>query len=94
MYKGYGQICNFMLYYVIYVGSFFLNHYIPSNLPKLGGLQICEPKGNGFCPFVFFHGNQNEEKTAILIISLFFLSSPPMGKGDMGSREAYREEVG
>ena len=87
----YVTLCYIMLFMWAH---FFLNHCIPSNLPKLGGLQICEPKGNGFCPFVFFHGNQNEEKTAILIISLFFLSSPPMGKGDMGSREAYREEVG
>ena len=53
MYKNYGQICNFILYHVIYVDhSFFLNHCPPSNLPKLGGLQICGP-GKQSLPFCY-----------------------------------------
>lgn len=38
------------------------NHYLPSNLPKLGGLQIFRLKRNGFCLFIFFHGSQIEER--------------------------------
>ena len=91
----YVTLCYIMLFiWALFFFVFFWNHCIPSNLPKLGGLQICEPKGNGFCPFIFFHDNQTKEKTTFLIISLFFLSSPPMGKGEVGSLKAYREEVG
>ena len=81
----YVTLCYIMLFMWVHIFFFFLNHFIPSNIPKLGGLQICEPKGNGFCLFVFIHGNQTEEKTTILIISLFFLSSPSTRKREVGS---------
>ena len=90
--KGkYVTLCYIMLFMGAHFFFFFLNHCIPSNLPKLGGLQIREPKWSGFCLFVFIHGNQTEEKTTILIISLFFLSSPSTRKREVGSWEAYGE---
>ena len=51
---------------------FFWNHCIPSNLPKLGGLQICELKGNGFC--LFFSSMVTKLRKRLHFLSFLFSS--------------------
>ena len=74
MHKSYGQICNFMSYYIIYVGHIFLkNRFLPSNLPNLGGLQICGHRGNGF--FHFISSIVTKQRKGLHFFSFLFFSS-------------------
>lgn len=76
MYKSYGQIFNFISYYIIYVGLifFFLNRFLYSNLPNLGRLQICGPKGNGFFHFISSMVTKLTDDMIAFLLILFFSS--------------------
>ena len=71
MHKIYGQICNIISYYIIYVNRNFLKTIVSLQIANMWPKEI-----NRFCPFVFFHGNQMEEKTTFLVIYFLFLSPP------------------
>ena len=49
------------------------NPFLPSNLPNLGGLQICGPRGNGF--FYFISSIVNKQRKGLHFFSFLFFSS-------------------
>ena len=77
----YVNLCYIMLFMWAH---FFLEPLYPFKSAQIGWIANLWAQGKWFLPFFFFHGNQTEEKTTFPIISLFFLSSPPIRKGEVG----------
>ena len=69
MHKFYGQICNFMLYYSIYVGPIFLKPFSHFKFVQFGRIANMWAQVDGF-----FHDNQTGKMIAFLLIYLLFLS--------------------
>ena len=75
MHKSYEQMCNFMSYYVMYVGPIIKKPFSPFKSTQFGRIANMWVQGKWFLPFLFISSMVTKQKKGLHICSFLFASS-------------------